>query len=248
MREIQRDIIIVQTLHYISVQTVGIRTQLHTADHLCTLQTHTARHDQTDITGTENQYPFTNHIPFNIYITLCCSRSKDTGWAISGNRNGSPGTLAAPHIQHDCLSLQLHIALLFIHSMNAAVFLINIQHHGIQQHLDIGILQHFDKFSCIFRPGQLFFEVVQTKPVVNTLIQYTAQLLITLKYQNMLCPLLPGFQRRCQTCRPSADNDNIIFHSCSPPAAFVSPVIRIIPSRSSGTSFKFFFSSLAIIS
>lgn len=54
----------------------------------------------------------------------------------------------------------------------------NLQDHGIQHHLYLGILYHIHKFLSVFRSSQFFFEIMQSKTVMDTLIQNPAGFLV----------------------------------------------------------------------
>ena len=210
--EVERNIIIVEALDNIAVEPVGIGAKLDAGKHLGTLQRHAASHDKTDIAGAENDHPTTDHVALHIDIALRRPRGKDTGGTIAGNGNSAAGTLPAAHCQHDSAGTKLLITLNGIDAADTAVGG-DLHHHRIQQHLCLGLLQQPDKASGIFGPGQLLPEAVQTEAIVDTLIEDTAQLAVTLDDKNLFGSFFAGGARRSQTGGSAADDDDIIlFH------------------------------------
>ena len=75
----------------------------------------------------------------------------------------------------------------------------HFQHHGVQLHLYAGFLEHLNKAPGILRAGQLFAEAVQTKAVVDALVQNAAQFLVALQNKDVAqtaFPCLAGSSKR----------------------------------------------------
>ena len=89
-----------------------------------------------------------------------------------------------------------------------------LEHHGVQLHFHIGILDLMNKSGGVFRPGELLFEVVEPKTVVDALVENAAQLLVPLQNQHLPQPLVPGLPGGGQSGGPAA-NDNEFIHERS---------------------------------
>ena len=90
--------------------------------------------------------------------------------------NGTAGALAAAHAQDNAFGLNDLVAL----AAADAVYLLiggHFQHHGAQFHPHAGCAQHLDIAPGVFRAGKLLAKPMQAKPVVDALVQNTAQLL-----------------------------------------------------------------------
>ena len=80
----------------------------------------------------------------------------------------------------------------------------HFQHHGAQFHPHAGCAQHLDIAPGVFRAGKLLAKPMQAKPVVDALVQNTAQLCIAFQNQNIAQAMLPRAVRRRQARRAAA--------------------------------------------
>ena len=121
---------------------------------------------------------------------------------------------AAAHAQDNAFGLNDLVAL----AAADAVYLLiggHFQHHGAQFHPHAGCAQHLDIAPGVFRAGKLLAKPMQAKPVVDALVQNTAQLCIAFQNQNIAQAMLPRAVRRRQARRAAAD-DNKFNHGCAP--------------------------------
>ena len=95
--------------------------------------------------------------------------------------------------------------------------LADLQHHGVQLYLYLGFLQHLHKPPGVLRAGELFFEVVQPKAVVDALVQDAAKLLVPLDDDDFLGSVLVGGAGGGKAGGASADDDDVVFHVTCPP-------------------------------
>ena len=85
----------------------------------------------------------------------------------------------------------------------------HFQHHGVQLHLHAGILEHIDEAPGVLRAGELLAKAVQTKAVVDALVQNTAQLLVALQNEDVAQTAFPCLAGSSKARRAAADNDQI---------------------------------------
>ena len=85
----------------------------------------------------------------------------------------------------------------------------HFQHHGVQLHLYAGVLEHRNKAPSILRAGELLAEAVQTKAVVDALVQNAAQLFIALQNEDVAQTAFPCLAGSSKARRAAADNDQI---------------------------------------
>ena len=219
MGEIQGNIKVVQTLHDVAGQAAGVGHYLYAGQHLCALKGHAACHDQADVAAAEDQHPLAHQIAFHVHIALCGTGGVHTGRAGARGTNGTAGALAAAHAQHDALGLDDLVAVLLGNTVHLFVRG-HFQHHSVQLHLYAGVLEHLNKASGVLRAGQLLAEAVQTKAVVDTLVQNTAQFLVALQNKDVAQTAFPCLAGSSKARRAAADNDQI--NHCS----FLLPLFR----------------------
>ena len=85
----------------------------------------------------------------------------------------------------------------------------HFQHHGVQLHLHAGVLEHLNKASGVLRAGELLAKAVQTKAIVDALVQNAAQLFIALQNEDVAQTAFPCLAGSSKTRRAAADNDQI---------------------------------------
>ena len=221
VRKIKRNIKIVEALNNISLQAAGIRHKLNARKHLCAFKCHTPCHNKADVAGAENNNSFTNHMAFDINISLSRTCGKNTCRASAGNGDCAPCALTAAHCKNNGFCRKHKIAFLRINAMNFLA-LRDFKHHSIGHNLNCGVAEHFNEFACIFGACELLFKIVQAKAVVNALIKYAAEFFVSFNDKYIFKPVFISGKRCGKACRTAADNYKII-HYFAPPH-FVSPV------------------------
>ena len=206
-------------MYDISGQTIGEGTNFQDSFHFASFETHTASHNQTNITAAENNYLFAWQETFHVNHTLSSAGSKDTCRTFTRNANSTAGTFPAAHSQNNCFTLNLQKTFFRADSNNSFI-LKNFQNHGINQSFYFRLI--FDQLYTairIARSGQFFFEVMEAEAIMNTLLQNTAQFTVTFDDQNFFGTIFPGAIRGRKTSRPAADNNYIInlVHFMLPP-------------------------------
>ena len=218
MAEIKRNAVIVKALGDISLKTVGIRHKLNNSLNLRPLKGHTARHNKTDVAGTEDEHLFAHHIAFHIDISLGGSGGENAGGAFAGNGDGAAGSFAAAHGKNNGARVNFHIAFFLIDGVN--LFLgSDGKHHGIGHNLNAGALKAVDESLGIFRTGKLLFENVKAKAGMYALVKDTAKLFVTLNYKHGACPVLFCFFGSGKARRAAAHNNKIVIHQRHSPFA-----------------------------
>ena len=157
MTQFQGDIIIIQTLDDITLQSSGIWHQLCHNLNLCTLQRHASCHNQTDIAGAEDYYLLSRHPAFHIHISLGGSRGIHARRTVTRNIKRPSGTLPTAHSKDNCLCLNLEHPLLLIHYSNYFI-LRNIYNNGMEHVRDFKLLHLLNISSRIFRPRQFLLK------------------------------------------------------------------------------------------
>jgi len=85
----------------------------------------------------------------------------------------------------------------------------HFQNHGVQLHLHAGALEHLNKASGILRAGELLAKAVQTKAVVDALVQNAAQFFVALQNKDVAQTAFPCLAGSSKTRRTAANNDQI---------------------------------------
>ena len=142
--------------------------------------------------------------------------------------NGMPATagvvrdisagLLTIHGQHDSTRLDLQQSVPAIDRTNR-VILLHREHHSIQQDLYSQLRSPLNKTSRVLRASQLLLEIVQSKAVVNALIQNAARFLVPFQNQHPLRSRLTRAAGRGQSGRAAADHYHLIVkrHGRTPP-------------------------------
>ena len=228
MAQLQRNIIIIQTLYDISLQSSGIRHQLCNNLNLCAFKCHSSRHDQSDVAGTKDHDLPPRHIAFDIDQSLCRTCRENTCRTIARNIKCTSGTLTASHCQNNCLCLNLEKTFLPVHCGDNLLWA-DIHNHCIQLVFNIQFFRLINKTSCIFRSGQFFLKCMESESVVDTLIQDSAKFFVSFQDQNTVHSAF--LRRNCsrKSCRSSSNDNNIISsHDAMPPSYNESLLVPVI--------------------
>ena len=169
MAQLQRNIIVVETLYNISLKAAGIWHQLGYHLHLSSLQRHTPCHDKPDITRAQD-YNFLSHaVAFYIHQTLGSSRRKNAGRPVTRNIEGPSRALPASHGQDDCACLDSHKSFFSV-DVGDFFFTVDINYHRIQPVRNFFFCYHLNIAGCIFRSCKFFFECMKSESVMDALI------------------------------------------------------------------------------
>ena len=209
MGEVEGNVVVVETLDDVSVQTAGVGHDLHAGQDLCALQSHAAGHDEADVAAAQDDHPAAGQPALHIDVALGRASGKYAGRPLAGDGDGAPGPLPAAHGQNDGLCLLDVIPGVLAHHVDLPVRG-DGEHHGVQPYLHAGVLQHVNETPGIFRAGQLLLKVVEAEAVVDTLIEDAAQFLVPLHDEDALHALFPGGAGRGQSGGAAADDDQII--------------------------------------
>ena len=217
MRKLQRNVKVVKALLDVTGKTAGIGHQLANGVNLGTLQRHTACHDQTDVSGTKNDYVFAGEIALHVNVLLRGARTENTRGTVACKRQRTGRSLTASHGKDHSLSLDLENAFFGIGGGDH-LFGGDVQHHGVE-HIGDLLFKHLCFITpCVFGAGQLLAKAMQTKAVVDTLTQNTAKGGIALQDQNIGNSFFVGCHRCTHACGAAANDDkiNLLHLSCPP--------------------------------
>ena len=218
MAQLQRNPIVVEALHDVSLESAGIRHELRHDLDLRTLEGHPSRHDEANVSGSEDHHLPSRHEALHVNETLRRTCREDTGRTITRNVECASRPLTAAHRQYDGLRLDLEEPLLTIHRRHH-LRRTDIHDHGVQLILDVQRPRLVDEASCVLRSGQLLLKGMQSEAVMDTLVQNTAQFLISLEDEDTVHAAFLRRNRSSQSCRSSAYNYDVIrFHVVLPPS------------------------------
>ena len=188
--------------------------------HLCTLKCHTARHNEADIARAENDDLFAGQVALEVDVLLRRSCTVNACGASARNVESTAGTLAAAHGKNDRLCLELEHTALGVGSGHYAVGG-DVKHHCTEHIGDIFGKHFFFVTPSVFGTCQLLAKAVQTKSVVNALLQNAAKLFVAFKNEQITNACLVSRQSRTHTGRTAANNHKIdLSHLCAPPFVF----------------------------
>lgn len=174
VRQHKRNIIVAQTLHYITVKTGRIGHKFDARVYVAALESHTASHDKTDVAAAQNYHFVTRLQAFHVHQTLSRTGGIDTRAARSGNVDGSSRTFAATACENNRLCLDCNHALFGVDERNHLV-LAYVYNRSVYKALYISLFNLIDETLSVFGTGEFFLESVQSETVVNALIEYSAQ-------------------------------------------------------------------------
>ena len=177
MSQKKRNIKVIQTLRDIAHQTGGTGQNFNDRLNLDTAPAHTARHNKTDVAGTDDDCTFSRDDTFDIEQFLGGTGSPDTGGTAPGDRQIAAAALAAADRHDDCFNgKQRHTAFTGeqFQIKSAVVVALDGADSGAETEFGIGGNGQSFGFRSKFGAGQLFFEAVQTETVVDALVEDTA--------------------------------------------------------------------------
>ena len=224
----QRNVEIIETLLNVARKTARVGHQLANGVHLCTLQCHTARHDQTDVARAENDNFFAGEIPFEVDVLLRCARAVNACRTCACNVERSAGALTASHCQNDGFCLELEYTAFGVGSSDYAVGS-NVKHHSAKHKGDVLFVYFFFITPSVFGACQLLTKAVEAEAVVNALLQNAAELFIALQNQKVANACLMSRQSCTHAGRAAANDDKIdLSHYSAPPLVFCT-LMRDLP-------------------
>lgn len=187
MRKFKRNIKVIQTLYDIAVKTAGIRHKLHHSLNRRALKCHAASHNKAYISAAENNDLAAGHIALHVDKLLSRAGGKNPRAAAARNIDCSPGTLSAAASQNNRTGVDVHKSVGFVYRRYALIRAETYYGRG-KLIFDAARLNLANKSCRIFRPGKLFLKGMQTETVVNTLIEYSAEIRFALenKYNRAL--------------------------------------------------------------
>ena len=205
------NVVVIQTLNDVTVQTVGVGAQLDDGQYLGALQGHATGHDQTDVAGAKNDHLFAHHVAFAVDELLGGTGAEHTGGTGTGGIQRATAPFPAAHGQDHGLGLDLQNTLAVLggdHLVRG-----NGSDGGFLIHPDVPAAYFFFVDCRIFRAGQFFAQFVQAKAVVDTLHQNAAQLGLPVQNDHIPATGIVGCYCGCHTGRTAADdNDIVILH------------------------------------
>ena len=165
--------VVIQTLYLIAAQSAQMRHHFVDAFHFHMLQRHPSRHDHTDIAGAQNNR-FLSRFK-SLYIDILLHRSGCQHACRAGAQDSHLRSRPLPtaHGQDNGLCLPAEHTVFLADRVNLFF------------RRDLRFLYHVDIALRIFAAGKLPAEPDQAKPVMDALIQYAAQLPVSL-YENDL--------------------------------------------------------------
>ena len=97
MRKIERNAEVIQTLNNVSCKSAAERHYFHAGQNLGSLKGHTSRHDESDISGSQDDYALAGHISVNVHVSLGSAGCQNSRRSHTRGIDGSSGPLAASH-------------------------------------------------------------------------------------------------------------------------------------------------------
>ena len=209
--EIERDIVVIQTLHDVARQAGGVRHQLEHCLHMSAFQRHAACHDHADIAGAEDDDLLAGHPVVEVHVSLRGACGEHARRTLAGNAQCAAAALLAAHGKHH--SLCLILAQAAAGGGGDDTILRQAQHRGAGLVRDLTLVHFINERLCIFRAGQALAEAAQTETVMDALAQDAAQHRLALQNDHVADALLVQLHRCGKTCRAAADNHNVfLFH------------------------------------
>ena len=217
--ELERNVKIIETLLNVACKTARVGHQLAYCVHLCALKRHTACHNQANVARAENNDLFAGKISLEVDVFLCRTCAVNACGACACNVERTAGALAAAHCKNDCLCLELEYAALGIGSRYYAVGG-DVKHHCVKKEGNALGVHFFFITPSVLGAGQLLAKAMQTKAVVNALLQNAAKLFVTFQNQKVANACIVCCQSRTHACRATANNYKINFSHISEPPLF----------------------------
>ena len=209
MAQVQRDVVVIETLFNISWQSRRIGLHLIDSFHMSPFQCQTPCHDHANVSGSQYHHLFSRHLVVQIDISLRHSRGEYSRRTLSGYGKSSSRSLTAAHGEYHRLRLISHKT---TGSYNSHQTIARNTGHGSICNIRYPKLTDLrNKSTGIFRPAEGDSESCKSETIMYALTEYTSKVLFTFNYKDIPDTLLPQLHRSAQTGRPSAHDKNIYF-------------------------------------
>ncbi len=214
MREFQRNAEIIEALDNVPLESAGIGHQLGDNLNLRAFQRHAARHDESDIAGTEDDNLSSRHFALDIDEALCCAGCVDAGRTVTGNIQGSSRALPASHCKDHRIRLDGEESIGLVHGgdnllrillpsrfpRGFPVFGADIDDDRREQAGNMTLFHLVLETLRVFGAGQFLAECVQSETVVNALIEDAAENIVPLDDED-----IPGIEPAVHCARCSSE-------------------------------------------
>ena len=223
VRESKRNIKVIKALLDISGKTARIGHQLTDGANLRTLESHSSRHNKTDVARAEDNYLAAGHIALHIYEFLRRTCGVNACRTVTCDVERSLRALATAHSKDNCLGIENKDAVLLIHSRDRLV-LIKVDDHSVEHKGNTELAHLLFVSVSVLGACELLAEAMETEAVVNALTENAAESRVTLEYEYITKSCLVCRDCRRHTCRAAADYYKIyrssLCHSLIPPSSF----------------------------
>jgi len=95
--QVERNIVVIQTLRNVAGQAGGIWHQLEHSLHMGAFQGHSAGHNHTDIAGTQNNDLFAGHAVIEVHVRLRSTGREHAGRTFTGDAQRATAAFLAAH-------------------------------------------------------------------------------------------------------------------------------------------------------
>ena len=220
----ERDIVVVQALHDVALESAGVRQKLGHALDVRALKRHAARHDETDVAAAEDDDLASGHEALEIYEPLRRTGGVDARRTVAGNVQRPAGPLAAAHRKNDGAAAELlHAAFAARNGKHALVR--EREHHRRKTDGNAQLLGAAQKPRGVLGAGQLLAERVQTEAVVDALVQNAAGDAVALDDEHIVHARFLRGDGGGETGRAGADDNDIVGIHAFSPSFLVLPTI-----------------------
>ena len=220
----ERDIVVVQALHDVALESAGVRQKLGHALDVRALKRHAARHDEADVAAAEDDDLASGHEALKIHEPLRRTGGIDACRTVAGDVQRSAGPLAAAHRKNDGAAAELlHAAFTARNGEHALVR--EREHHRRKTDGNAQLLGAVQKPCGVLGAGQLFAERVQTEAVVDALVQNAAGDAVALDDEHIVHARFLRGDGGGETGRTGADDNDIVGIHAFSPSFLVLPTI-----------------------
>ena len=174
VREEAGDVEVVEALDDVSYEAAGVGHEFGDAEYFCAFQGHASGHDEADVAAAQDDDAFSGHEA--VYVDEALSRTGriDACGPEARDVEGAARPFAAAHRENDGFRVNEENAVIAVHGGDGAVD-VDVHDHRVELVFDAAFEDLFNKARGVFGAGQRFFERVQAKAVVNSLIEDAAQ-------------------------------------------------------------------------
>ena len=229
VREVERDVVVVQALQHVAGQAGGVRQHLVDRLHVRAFQRQPPGHDHADVAGTQDDDLPGRHPVVEVDVSLRHARRVHAGRPLARDGQRAARALPAAHRERDGAGMVHHKS--FAGHDRDRTLRRDLRHRGVRQIRDAQLLHPLDEAARVLGPGEALPEAREAEAVVDALAQDAAQRLLPLHDEDVPDPGLVQPYGGREPRRAPADDQNVKLRHGAPPPSPARTASASLPGR-----------------